>query len=193
MFNFFRKETNGIDLLKKMNSIARKTNSYIQNTIQRGSSLIEIEILIFLYTITDYWFMMKKRNQQARVDLNNRVFNFIKTNSEWNILSKIEEIEFEKLFDNRIKNYFKILEKSQKRMDVEYFKACMEYQVQLIANILLKDTFSFYNPLPNNPQDYSPLIFDFMLISQVKESLMHNLDDILDYMKIVNKDLSESI
>ena len=185
MFGFFKKSQGEVDVIERMRGIAKNANGLVHNTLSKSDPLIEVEVFIYLYTITDYWFMMKDESKEKRMDLNNKVFNLLKTNVEWNIYSRVEEKELEKLFDTRVMSYFKILEQSNKRMDIDYFKACVDYQVQLISNILINNKFSYYNPVPQSPREYSPLIMDFMMTSQVKMLLMQILDDVLMYIKII--------
>ncbi len=184
MFSFFRGKKNDADVISTMRKYADKISSNISNTLGENDPFVEVESLIYLYTITDYWFMMDDKTREVRTELFKSVDRILQNEGGW-IGPRCSNEKIKQVFDDRINNYFKLLEKNNKKMDIEYFKASVDYQVQLISNIIINKEFSFYNAAPKSPREYSPMITDFLVISQIKPVLIENMEVILNYIKVI--------
>lgn len=186
MFSFFRSKRNDFDVISTMRRVAGQISSNLIKALGDKDPFIEVENIIYLYTITDYWLMIDNKTREVRIELYKSVDNTLQNEGDW-ISSKCSKENIKQVFDNRISNYFKLLEKNNKKMDIEYFKNCVDYQVQLISNIVINKEFSFYNAAPRSPREYSLIITDFFVISQIKAVLIENMEIILNYIKLIRE------
>lgn len=182
MFGLFKQSPSIETLVEKARMIARNVNSKVHSRLGKSDTYIEVEIFLYFYTVFDYWMMMNSQSNEKRTHLFNLIDQIIQGNSDWQD-SRYNKEKLTKVMDDRIKNYFLILEKNNKRMEPDYFKRCVEYQVQLIAHIIEKRDYSFYNPVPSSPREYSAIITDFLLVSTLKSILVENMDTVVEYIK----------
>lgn len=95
------------------------------------------------------------------------------TNISWNGLGKskmwvslnFSKDELDKFFNNRIENYANILNEF-KELNDDYYNRIIEYQTQLISDIIKNNRFSYYYSLPKNITD-----LDLHLTDTEKNSL----------------------
>lgn len=176
MFGFFKKRMDFNSIVPRIQSISAGLSKDIENEFNNSNKKIEVEYLIYCYTVSDYWLSQKEVNNQKRREL------FVMVDKEVQKYVNDSEIA-KKVFDNRINNYYMILSKSNQKFDQEYFKSCVEYQIQLLACILKENKFSFYNPVPKSPKDYSPIILDLFMTSVLNKILIENMDSIVGLAK----------
>ena len=147
--------------------------------------LIVLEIYAYLNCMTDFFLNKNKVDQNIRRQLFNFSWDALTKTKIWSSLN-LNQDEINKFIDDRIANYANILNE-YKGISAEYFEKIIEYQIQLIMEINKNNKISYYNPLPKNPWEFSPIQTGLFEINELN-NLLHDffIDNIMPYIKAMN-------
>ncbi len=173
------------EILEIMHSLSKRLNDKIHIALGKSDPFIEIESFLYSYTIVDNIFYRMGYSKQIRNDLLRQVISELKSIPEW-IDSRFNSVNIEKVIDNRIECYYKILSLNNGIIDKQYFINCIEYQVQLIGNIINNHSFSFYNPVPQSVKEYSPIILSILLSSTLNNVLIDYMNEVIEMIKVIH-------
>jgi hypothetical protein len=177
-------EERAADIFKSNADCGEELNNRIYNSIGKKNILVVMEIYAYLNCLSDFFF---NRNRIDN-DLRRKIFDFswqVLTNTKRFSLLTLNQNEINKFIDNRIENYAKIMNKY--KLSPEYFENIVQYHLQLISSIINESKISFYNPLPENPWDYSPINLDIFQNLELN-NILHDfiIDRIIPYSKLMN-------
>jgi hypothetical protein len=160
-------------------------NDLLYEVIGKKDILITVEVYAYLNCLGDYFFVENKVEQNIRRKVFDYSWGMITNSSPFSGLS-LQQEEINKFTDNRIENYAKILN-SHKGLSPEYFESIIKYQLELISSIINDNTLSYYNPLPQDITDYSPIntsLFQVWTLNNVLHDFM--IDRIIPYAKMMS-------
>ena len=145
--------------------------------LSKKNILIILEIYTYLYCMTDYFINKNKVDQNIRQQLFNFYCDAFFKTKIWSPL-KLTQDELNKFINNRIINYANILNE-YKGISADYFEKIIQYQIQLIMEINENNKLSYFNPLPKNPWEFSPIQTNLFDINEFS-NLLH--DFFYDYI-----------
>jgi hypothetical protein len=175
-------------LIRLIYDIGSEVNELISRVTQNKNILVQLEMYVYLQNLLDLIMVTNNVDGKYRKAVFDAIYNVIPLSKKWSDL-KIDQKTMNSFIDNRIENYSKIINKA-KRIDEKYFESIIEYQVQLIANIAKNNELSFYNPLPQNPSEYSPMHLDLILLHGIKSALIdYYTDSIIRFSKLMSMNL----
>jgi hypothetical protein len=135
-------------------------NDQIYIEISKKNILIILEIYGYFVCLSDYFIARNNVENKYRRMFFEYSWGSLKYSKRWIGLNLTED-EKNKFIDDRINNYSNILN-TYKGINAGCFEKTIEYQIQLILNIIEKNKLSYFNPLPKEPWEHSPIHTDFL-------------------------------
>jgi hypothetical protein len=177
-------EKRAADIFKCNIDYGEELDRRIHGSSAKGNILIVLEIYAYLNCLSDFFF----NKNHVDNDLRRKLFEFswqALTNTKRFSSLTLNQDEINKFIDNRIENYTKIMNKY--KLSAEYFENIVQYHLQLISGIINENRISFYNPLPENLWDYSPINLDILQNLELN-NILHDfmIDRIMPYLKLMN-------
>jgi hypothetical protein len=178
-----------VDILKTNFDLGSVFNNMLYEVIEKKNILIILEIYAYLNCLGDFFFSKNRVEQNIRRTIFDSSWEMLTNTKQFSELILSQE-EKNKFIDNRVMNYGKILN-SYRGLTPEYFEKIIEYQLQLISEIINHNALSYYNPLPQNPWDYSPINIDLFQVNDLN-NILHDfmIDRIMPYAKIMNNNFT---
>lgn len=179
MFFSLNKDTTS-DYLKLLNEQSNLMFEKLFFELKNNNVKILVELYFFYYFLTDLCLSEKNFSKNERESFLNNFFESIHK-----LLSResdISETDLNSIFNMRIQFYFLILEKNNNEISFEFYKDCYEYLIELIASIILKNSFSNFNPCPKSPLDFSSKITNLLITSEIRSVLTGNHELTVKYI-----------
>jgi hypothetical protein len=149
----------------------------VEKNLSKKNILIVLEIYSYLNCLTDFFLNKNKVDQNIRRLMFDYSWGIFETSKMWSSLT-LSKNEINNFIDDRIANYANILNKFE-GFNKNYFEKIIEYKIQLISEIIKNNKLLFFNPLPRQPTEYSPINLDLLMTNCLNE-LLHNY--IIDYV-----------
>ena len=177
------------EFLKSNYDFGTQLNDRLYKHISKKNILIVLEIYAYLNCLSDIFLNQNRVENNIRRLMFDYSWKALTTTKIWSSLTLTED-EINKFVDNRIENYAKILNKYN-GINVNYIEKIIEYQIQLIMEIINNNKLSFYNPLPFQINEYSPIHIGLVEISELN-SILHDffINIVIPYTKITSNNLN---
>jgi hypothetical protein len=179
------------DILKTNFEIGSSLNGSFYEALGKRNILITLEIYAFLNCLGDFFFTQNGVEQSIRRTVFDYSWKMLTNSKSFSELTLSQE-QINKFIDNRVENYAKILN-AHNGVSPAYFQSIIKYQTELISSIINNNVLSYYNPLPQNPQDYSPINMSLIQVHTLND-ILHDftIDKLIPYMEIMSNNFVNS-
>ena len=177
------KNTNNVDKeVEKIIIYAKKMINNLQNNFDIEYTHLMYEEIFFFFFLNDVKLVDKNTPDVLREKILNRLFEALEyTNSGYKENKKL----IDEIFNLRMKYYTAIFTKYNLNFSADFFMAIFNYQEELLVSIIKNKSFSYYNPVPSSPMEYSKKeAIGLYSNINIKAALTNNINLITQFIKI---------
>ena len=185
-FNAYKnnQDKNNVDLeIEKIILYAKKVINNLRNVLDIDYAHLMYEEVFFFFFLNDVKLVDKNVSDDFREKILNRLFESFEYTKNTGYQENRKLID--EIFNLRMKYYAAIYAKYNLKFSPDFFMAIFNYQEELLVSIIKNKTFSYYNPVPSSPMEYSKkesigIYSNLNIIS----ALTNNIEIITQFIKI---------
>ena len=169
--------------LEKIIIYAKQVIDNLRKVLDIDYTHLMYEEVFFFFFLNDVKLVDKNISDDFRKKLLNRLFESFEYTKNTDYQNNRELID--KIFNLRMKYYAAIYAKHNLNFTTDFFMSVFSYQEELLASIIINKSFSYYNPVPTSPLEYTKkeaigLFSNYNIMS----ALNNNIDTIIQFIKL---------
>ena len=177
-------DLNNVDKeVEKIVVYAKQVIDNLRKELDIDYAHLMFEEIFFFFFLND----VKLVDKNARDDFREKILNRIFESFEYTHNTGYKENRklIDEIFNLRMKYYTAILAQYNLNFTADFFNAIFDYQVELLTSIIKNKTFSYYNPVPSSPLEYSKKeAIGLYSNNAIMTALTNNIKIILQFIKI---------